>query len=405
VKVFLQLRPKGMIVSEVITISPSPSLFGFGALGKLPEVLESRSYKRILIITDPQVGATNILQKVLDLLKGSFDVALFDGAPSEPHSIDVDEQKERFGSDFDALLGIGGGSAMDFAKALSILMTHGGFLGDYVGEGTVPGPVIPVVCVPTTSGTGSQNTQTTVFTIRGVKLGCSSEYIRPVASIVDPELTMSLPAEITRNTGYDALMHSIESFIARPHGQVPERPILYQGNNPFSHGLALEAFRSIWVSYRKAVAHGDDREARIGMSIGSHLAGIAFSHSGLGLVHALASSLGGMVDAPHGVCLAACTNIGLSYNLKVCEKDLSILGALVDEEAGQKADRIGAERFLKNLQKLVLDLKLPSRPSELGIKKEDARILLNNTSIQTRRIKTNPRLLDDELLAWIEMGI
>ena len=392
-------------MSEIIKFSPSPSFFGFGALVKLPELLKSRGFKRILIITDPQVGASGILQRILDLLKGSFDIELFDGAPSEPHSIDVDKQKERFGTDLNALLGVGGGSSMDFAKALSVVMTHGGLLEDYLGEGTVPGPVIPVVCVPTTSGTGSQNTQTTVFTTKGVKLGCSSEYIRPVASIVDPELTMGLPPIVTRNTGYDALMHATESFIARPHDQVPERSILYQGSNPFSRALALEAFRSIWGSYRQAVSHGDDREARIGMSIGSHLAGIAFSHSGLGLVHALASSLGGMIDAPHGACLAACTNIGLSYNLKGCEKGLAVLGATMEGKDKVSSNQVSAGRFLTHIQALVSDLNLPSRPSELGIKKEDARTLLDNTLIQTRRIKTNPRLLDDELLSYIEKGI
>jgi alcohol dehydrogenase class IV len=392
-------------MSEIITFTPSLSLFGFKALERLPELLKSRSFRRVLIITDPQLAASGILQRTLDLLKGSFEVEQFDGAPSEPHSTDVDKQRERFGSDFDVLLGVGGGSAMDFAKALSMIMTHGGLLGDYVGEGTVPGPVIPIVCIPTTSGTGSQNTQTTVFTIEGVKLGCSSEYIRPVASIVDPELTMGLPPMITRNTGYDALMHATESFIARPYVEVPERPILYQGSNPFSRSMAIEAFRFIWGSYRQAISHGDNREARLGMSIGSHLAGIAFSHSGLGLVHALASSLGGMIDAPHGVCLAACTNIGLSYNFKTCEKDLAVLATMMEGKGGRITHQVSAESFLTNIQTLIGDLNLPSRPSELGIKKQDARTLLNNTLIQTRRIKTNPRPLDDELFSYIEKGI
>jgi alcohol dehydrogenase class IV len=392
-------------MSEVLTFAPAPSLFGFGALTRLPDVLKSRGFKRILVITDPQVGASGILQRILDLLRGSFDMEIFDNAPSEPHSAEVDKNKERFGADFDALLGVGGGSAMDYAKALSIIMTHGGLLGDYVGEGAVPGPVIPVVCIPTTSGTGSQNTQTSVFTIRGVKLGCSSEYLRPVASIVDPELTMGLPAVVTRNAGYDALMHATESFIARPHFQVSERPILYQGSNPFSRGMALEAFRSIWGSYRQAVSHGDDREARIGMSIGSHLAGIAFSHSGLGLVHALASAVGGRVEAPHGVCLAACTNIGLSYNRKVSEKNLAILAGVMEGKEAPETKGVSAERFLLNIQRLINDLNLPSRPSELGVKKEDARTLLENTLIQTRRTKTNPRPLDDELLSYIKEGI
>ncbi|MGZ3493420.1 MAG: iron-containing alcohol dehydrogenase family protein [Thermodesulfobacteriota bacterium] len=392
-------------MSDIIRFSPSPSLFGVGALVELPGLLKSRGFRRIFVITDPQVGASNILRRVLDLLKGSFDVELFNGAPSEPHSAEVDQQRGHFESGFDALLAVGGGSAMDFAKALSIIVTHGGLLEDYVGEGTVPGPVIPIVCIPTTSGTGSQSTQTTVFTTAGVKLGCSSEYIRPVASIVDPELTMELPPMVTRNSGYDALMHAIESFIARPSAQVPERPILYQGSNPFSRSLALEAFRSIWDSFREAVAHGDNREARIGMSIGSHLAGIAFSHSGLGLVHALASSLGGTIGAPHGVCLAACTAMGLTYNLRVCEKDLATLASVMAKKDEIDSHQISAEGFLEKVEALIRDLNLPSRPSELGIKKGDARQLLEKTLIQTRRIKTNPRPLDDELLPCVESGI
>ena len=392
-------------MSEIVIFAPSPSIFGFGALKKLPASLEARRFRRLLIITDPQIAESGILEQVLDMLKDRMEWDLFDGAPAEPKSVDIDAQKEQFGSEYDAVLGIGGGSPMDFAKAMSIVMTHGGSLGDYLEEGSVPGPVIPVVCVPTTSGTGSQSTQTTVFTIDGVKRGASSEYIRPVISIVDPELTMELPSEVTRNAGYDALMHSCESFIARPHSQIPERPFLYQGSNPFSRSIALEAFRSVWDSYKRAVSDGSDREARKGMSLGSHLAGLAFSHSGLGLVHALASSLGGMVNEPHGVCLAACTNIGLSYNLKSCEKDYSILAKVMVEIDEPGSPNASSEVFLNKMKDLIKDLGLPSRPSELGLKKEDAGKMLKNTLVQTRRIVTNPRSLDDELLSQIEKGI
>ncbi len=392
-------------MSKIITISPSPSLFGFGALEKLPENLGSRGFKRVLIFTDSQIAESGILRRVLDLLKGSIELEIFDGVPAEPRSSDMDKKKEDFGTNFDVLIGLGGGSSMDFAKAMSILMTHGGSLGDYLGEGQVPGPVIPVVCVPTTSGTGSQSTQTTVFTIEGIKRGVSSEYVRPVLSIVDPELTLGLPPLVTRNSGYDALMHACEGFVARPFSQVPERPILYQGSNRFSRTLSLEAFRSIWSSYRRAISDGSNREARMGMSFGSHLAGIAFSHSGLGLVHALASSLGGMVDAPHGVCLAACTNIGLNYNFEVCENDFAVLAGVMSGGEGTGSSEASGERFLNNIQRLISELEFPARPSELGIKKEDAGEFLKKTLVQTRRTMTNPRPLDDELFSYIEQGI
>ena len=152
-------------MSEIVTFAPSPSIFGFGALQKLPEALASRGYKRLLLITDPQIAGSGILERVLNLLKNKVEWDLFDGAPAEPRKEDIDEQIERFGSNYDALLGLGGGSPMDFAKGLAVVMSHRGSLGDYLEEGSIPGPVIPVVCVPTTSGTGSQNTHTTVFTV------------------------------------------------------------------------------------------------------------------------------------------------------------------------------------------------------------------------------------------------
>ena len=392
-------------MSEIIHFSPSPSLLGFGALNKLPEALEVRDLKRVIIFTDNQIVENGILQQITDRLKNKIAFEIFDSVPAEPRSRDIEKQKEHFGSDIDALLGLGGGSAMDFTKAMAILITHGGLLGDYLGEGSVPGPVVPVVCIPTTSGTGSQNTQTTVFTIDGVKRGVSSEYIRPILSIVDPGLTLDLPPLVTRNSGYDALMHACESFVARPYTRVPERSILYQGSNPFSRSLSLEAFCSIWKSYRRVLSDGSDKEARMGMSLGSHLAGLAFSHSGLGLVHALASSLGGMIDAPHGECLAACTKIGFNYNFKACAEDFALLAGIMSENKITDSPIVSAESFLENLGTLINELHLPSRPSELGVRKEDAETLLEKTLVQTRRITTNPRPLDDELISYIEEGI
>ncbi len=388
-------------MSKIITFAPAPSLFGFGALDRLPELLRERGFERVLLFTDPYLAGSGLLERVADLLGGLAQLDVYATVPAEPKSRDM--ERARFDGSYDVLIGLGGGSSMDFAKAVSVLMAHGGSLGDYVGEGLVPGPTVPVVCVPTTSGTGSQSTQTTVFTIDGVKRGISSEAIRPVLSVVDPELTLTLPPEVTRNAGYDALMHAVESFLARPSEQVPERPIHYQGSNPYSRSLSLEAFRSIWASYRRVISHGDDRQARAGMSLGSHLAGLAFSHSGLGVVHALASSLGGMIDAPHGVCLAACTDMGLRYNANTCEAGLATLGQMTG--AAEGSSREDAERFLAVLQKLIRDLGLPTRPSQLGITRADAGTLLEKTLVQVRRLPTNPRPVDEDLLSAIEKGI
>ena len=143
----------------------------------------------------------------------------------------------------------------------------------------------------------------------------------------------------------------------------------------------------------------------MGMSIGSHLAGLAFSHSGLGLIHALASALGGMVDAAHGVCLAACTNIGLQYNFEACREDFAFFANIMEGKDGTGSTQVSAETFRINLQHLIRDLDFPSRPSDLGLNREDARRLFDDTLVQTRRTKTNPRPLDNQLLRLIEEGI
>lgn len=389
-------------MSKVLAFSPAPSYIGYGALALLPELLERRGWRQVFLVTDSVLAANGLLDRVLGLLTGVVEVEVFEDVPAEPRAEDVESIEPRECPD--VLLGLGGGSAMDFAKGLSVQLTHGGFMADYVGEGRVPGPVLPVVCVPTTAGTGSQATQTAVFTVDGVKRGVSAEEIRPALSVVDPELTISLPRAVTRNSGYDALMHAVESFLARPFEDVPERPIHYQGSNPFSRSLSLEAFRTIWGAYERAVSHGSDREARAAMAMGSHLAGIAFSHSGLGLVHALASSLGGMIDAPHGICLAACTDIGMRYNAAACREGLEILGRVA--EGGPSGFTEDAPpKFLTTLQQLLQRLNFPTRPSQLGITRADAEALLSKTLLQTRRLPTNPRAIGEELLVAIQEGI
>ena len=127
-------------MSDIVIFAPSPSIFGFGALKKLSDVFETRGFRRLLIITDPQIAKSGILEQVLDMLKDRMEWDLFDGAPTEPSSVDIDEQKEQFDSDYDAVVGIGGGSPMDFAKAMSIVMTHGGSLGGLPGRRFYPWP-------------------------------------------------------------------------------------------------------------------------------------------------------------------------------------------------------------------------------------------------------------------------
>src|SRR6516164_50751 len=200
----------------------------------------------------------------------------------------------------DALLGLGGGSNMDLAKITATVLTHGGAPATYVGDDKVPGPILPLLCLPTTAGTGSEVSAASVLTDTDnhIKVGILSNYLRPRVALIDPLLTVSCPPKVTADSGIDALTHAIEAYTAvdnetfpLPHG---ERTV-YQGRHPLGDTLAEKAISLVGKHLRRAVANGNDLEAREGMALGAMLAGMAFSNVGVAAVHALEYPVGGAV--------------------------------------------------------------------------------------------------------------
>jgi len=371
-----------------LSIVSADTVFGENSHSELTSHMERFGAERPLLISDPGVRDAGILQKVKRRIRMAdcVEETCLHLADTEPS---VDEFDGLPTSRVDAIVAVGGGSVLDTAKVASILLTHGGHPRDYLYVDAVPGPTLPLIAIPTTSGTGSQTTQTAVITVDGIKRGISDEYIRPDLALVDPSFTYDLPAGITARSGYDALMHAVESYLAKDRAWVPDRPITYQGASCVSRSRSVTAAELIHDSLEQSVLVGSNREARRRLSLGSHLAGAAFTISGLGMVHALASSLGGLKDVPHGVCLAASTEAGLRYNLPTRrERYCEILERF---GSGERDDCSRADALIDECLRIAEQIGLPTSIADLGFDEDDVDTIVDNTLEQERRLKTNPR--------------
>ncbi|WP_227378620.1 iron-containing alcohol dehydrogenase family protein [Haladaptatus halobius] len=374
-----------------ISFATPDTEFGEGTVALLPETLDELGVDAPLVVTDAGVESAGVLNAALAGLETSPAVHR---ATTEPNVDDFDELPD---GEYDGVVAVGGGSCLDTAKVTATLLAHGGSAGDYLGVDRVPGPTVPSVAIPTTSGTGSQATQTAVVSYDGVKRGVSDELLRPEVALVDPALTYDLPNDVTARSGFDAFVHALESLTARDYRRVEPRPISYQGANPISRPLSRRALRLVHGSFERVVADGDDREARREMSLGAHLAGTAFSNAGLGAVHALASSVGGMTGRPHGECLAASLTAGLRYNLPVRRREYADVARELGV-AGVDDDTDDAARaLLRECGRIRDAVGLPGSFADLGLEPDDADDIVRNTLIQERRLKTNPRTVDENI--------
>ena len=287
--------------------SPGQLVFGWGSSARLGELVARRSWHRLLVVSDRQLLSAGVVDQATSSLKElGIDFTLFDGGEAEP-SLECAERSIAFAADVrpDAILGLGGGSNMDLAKMTAIGATYGSDLRRFFGEDTVPGPVLPIICLPTTAGTGSEVSGSGVLTdsVAGVKVGVTSNYLRPSISIVDPALTVSCPRKVTAHSGIDALTHAIEACTAVDNSAFPLPAgvkTIYQGRHPLGMLLAEKAIRLIGENLVTACDAPGDVNARTSMSLAALLAGMAFSNIGVALVHAMEYPLGVATHCSHG---------------------------------------------------------------------------------------------------------
>jgi alcohol dehydrogenase len=373
-------------------------LFGRGAAAQLGEVARRLGAKRILVVTDPILLKAGLIDAVhAPLSEEGVAVDIFSEGEPEPSLRAADKciAVARHVKP-DVLLGLGGGSNMDLAKITAVVLAHGGSPRDYVGDDQIPGPIYPLICMPTTAGTGSEVSAATVLTDSDnhMKVGILSNYLRPRVALVDPLLTVSCPPKVTAESGIDALTHAIEAYTAVDNETFPLPPgerTVYQGRHPMGDMLAEKAIVQVGRYLRRAVADGNDLEAREGMALGATLAGMAFSNVGVAAVHALEYPVGGAVHCSHGAGNGLLLPAVMRFNLPARVPQFAAIAKLLGEDVLGLTEHQAAERAVTAVEGLRDAIGIPQRLRDLGVTEEQLRPFAEKAFGIRRILRVNPR--------------
>ncbi|GMA95511.1 alcohol dehydrogenase [Pseudolysinimonas kribbensis] len=369
-----------------------------GARAALPRIVSPLG-RRAFVVVDPFLATTPAFREAVAALEASgIETHVHtDVLPELPvDSLQASAEAARAVRP-DVVIGYGGGSALDASKLVALLLAHGGALPDYYGENAVPGPVLPLVAVPTTAGTGSEVTPVAVVAdpARAVKVGISSPYLIPTAALVDPELSAAAPAGVTAHAGIDALVHAVESFTGRPLEPTwSTTPPVFVGRNLLTEPLSLEAIRLIGTSIESAVTHPTDRTAREDMARGSLLAGMAFGPTGTHLSHALQYPIGALTHTPHGLG----TGLMLPYVLAACAAAIPEQLALVGQALGVDGSAQVAIRRIADIDRAI---GLPHSLQDIGLTREQLPGIAELALGSARLIAITPVPVDAALLERI----
>ena len=378
-------------------------VFGAGASTETGDHLRTLGVTRAFVVCDRFVVDSGAGAKLADALRAAGIESVLHAAEGEPTETSVREAAAAADGSFDGFVGVGGGSALDTAKICALLGAHGGDLLDWVnaplgGGRPVPGPLPPVVALPTTSGTGSEVTTVAIvdFPSLGTKTGISHRFLQPSLAVVDPLLTTSCPPGVTAATGLDALLHALEAYTTLPFDRRPalppaERPP-YQGANPFSDPLCERVFGLVAEHLRTAVRDGANVEARTAMSLAATTAGVAFSVAGVHVPHALAYPIaslghrwqppgyGGATFVPHGYAVVVTAPASFRH-----------LQAAVGERAERAARLLdGGDDLGAALESLMRDVGAPTSLTELGYGEDDLAALVAGALEQQRLLVGAP---------------
>lgn len=338
-------------------VLPSTIRYGAGVLTTLNQLLDTYAAKNILIVCDQGMIDAKILDQILVQIKEDKNVNIFSAIEANPKDYNIQAGAEMANlTNADLIIALGGGSPIDAAKGIAVVAKQGGHVRDYA-KGPIADNCLPIIAIPTTAGTGSEVTFSSVITDtkEQFKFTIKSPHIAAKVALIDPTLTMTLPSAITAATGIDALTHAIEGYTATC-------------TEPIAEALGLYAIEYIGKYIERAVKDGNDYEARDGMMMGSLLAGLSFSHADVASVHCMAEALGSMYDRPHGLCNAIILPYVMMENLNaVVHKYARVARALgIDEQK----DDIAAIKGIEKIKEMSLQIGLP-RFSALNISPKD----------------------------------
>jgi len=409
---------------------------GPGVTDEVGPELVDLDKQHVLVLTDPNLRALPPVARVLESLeRHKIRFSIFDRVRVEPTDESfLDAASAAQADHFEAFVAVGGGSTIDTAKAANLYSCYPADFLDYVnppiGRGQpVPGPLKPLIAIPTTAGTGSETTGVAIFDFvrMHAKTGIAHRRLKPMLGLIDPENTRTQPAAVAASAGLDVLSHAIESYTALPFEQRPrpERPILrpaYQGSNPISDVWSLEALRLVAAYLRRAVADPADDEARASMLLAASYAGIGFGNAGVHLPHGLSYPVSGLVRnyrapgysvghplIPHGISVIVNAPAVYRFTSPACpERHLraaELLGAKVGGARLADAGKILADQIIKLMQ----DLRIPNGLRDLGYQSKDIPALVEGALPQHRVTKLSPRpagpddlsrILKDSMVLW-----
>jgi alcohol dehydrogenase class IV len=380
---------------------PREVLLGVGQRRVLPAVVQGLG-RRALVVTDPHLAAGPGLRELVDGLTASgVAVRVFDEAapelPLEQVPVAADAARRH---DADVVVGFGGGSCLDLAKVLALLLAHGGQPADYYGEGLVPGPTAPVVAVPTTAGTGSEVTPVAVVSdpTRTIKVGISSPHLIPAVAVCDPELTVSCPRAVTAAAGADALTHGIEAFTAVLRAPTPElsRERVFVGSNVLTDLFALEAVSAVAAHLQRACDVPDDLDARSGMMRGALSGGFAFGTAGTAAAHALQYPIGALTHTAHGAGVGALIPYVMAFNAAERVEKLGEVARAMGA-AGRESDPAALARAaVWAVADLLASVGIPRTVADLGVPADRLPDMARAAMNARRLVENNPRPLDEE---------
>ena len=368
------------------SFNTTPSLrMGAGLAGELGQITRPICGDRVLLVTDPGMMATGLVQQATDCLRAAgVEVTLFDQVQADPPE-EIVLRAAQYARSATGVIGFGGGSSLDVAKLAALLAASNQPLAEAYGIGNAQGPRLPLVLVPTTAGTGSEVTPISIVTTgASEKMGVVSPLLLPDLALLDPELTLGLPAHVTAATGIDAMVHAIEAYAS-----------VNANNNPISRALAVEALGLMGRMLLRAVQKPDDLEARTGMLLGSMLAGQAFANSPVAAVHALAYPIGGHYKVPHGLSNALVLPHVLRFNAQVAPEAYAELLPHVFPDLPAMNVAEAAMKFAQGMADLSQACGLEQGLREMGIAREALPELARDAMNQTRLLVNNPRSVDE----------
>ena len=374
---------------------PAKIRFGVGISKNIAEVCSEFGAKKVFVVTDSMIIKTNIL----DSIKESFEKAgmpyeIYSDVVPDPAIETVDAIAEVLRkSGANVVVAVGGGSPIDSAKSICMLQMNEGSIRDYLfgGSKTVTNPSMPLLCIPTTAGSGSEMTASAVITDNQnqIKLSVTHDYIVPKVALIDPLLHVGMPSLITATTGIDALTHAIEAYVSL-------------NASPVSDAMALQAMRMIGKNLRNAVANGNDIEARSNMAVASSIAAIAFFNGGLGVVHGIAQAMGGVAHVAHGVANSLILPYAMERNVVGNLEKFKEIAIALGENVDGLSLREAADKAPTAVLKLAQDTKVPLKLCEVGVTRDHFPDIIKGT-LAYRLLAVNPcKLYEKDIVEILE---